>query len=99
MLRILIDQCGQNVTFSLHGRLAGSAVALLERHWQSLVHSVPGAQFTTMLSDVSFIDIGGERLLARMHDAGVILSATGCLNRHVVRRIEACARRGDPTAS
>jgi hypothetical protein len=96
MLRILIDQDGADVTLSLHGRLAGPTVALLDRNWQSLVRQVPSARLTTVLSDVSFIDIEGERLLARMHDAGVILSATGCLNRHVVRRIEACARRPEP---
>ena len=94
MLRIVTQQHGDRFTLALHGSVAGEWVSLLDCYWQSLVRSVPSAQVTAELSDVSFIDRDGERLLERMWCGGVELVASGCRNRHVVARIrgEACDR-------
>jgi hypothetical protein len=88
MLRIVTSQRGEIVTISLHGRLAGDWVGLVERSWRSIAGSVPAAQVTTILSDVSFIDAAGERLLERMWRQGVQFVASGCMNRYVVEKIQ-----------
>jgi hypothetical protein len=87
MLRIVTEQHGDIFTISLHGRMAGDWVALLDRYWRSIVDSVPAAKITAVLSDVSFIDTEGERLLERMSQHGVEFVASGCMNRHVIDTI------------
>jgi hypothetical protein len=88
MLRIVTEQHGERYTLSLHGRLADEWVPLLDRYWRHLADSVPSARVTAVLSDVSFIDAAGERLLERMWERGVEFEASGCMNRHVVDRIQ-----------
>ncbi len=92
MLRIETEQQGETYTITLHGSIADQWVPLLERHWRSIADNLPAAKVTTVLSDVAFIDWNGERLLERMWRRGVDLVATGCLNRHVIDRIQS---RGD----
>jgi hypothetical protein len=99
MLRIETEQQGDTYTITLHGSVADQWVPLLERHWRSIADNVPAANVTTVLSDVVFIDWNGERLLERMWRRGVDLVATGCLNRHVVDRIQRRGRRPEDGAS
>lgn len=84
MLRIDIEQHGDRFTISLHGSVAGEWVPVLDRYWQGLADSVPSARITAELSDVSFIDADGQRLLERMWRRGVEFMASGCMNRHIV---------------
>jgi hypothetical protein len=95
MLRIVSDERDGLCTITLHGKLAGDWVPVLDRFWQGLSPSVPSASVTAVLSNVSFIDAEGERLLERMWRAGVRLVASGCMNRHVVERIEGRAGSRD----
>ena len=87
MLRITTEQHGDIFTITLHGRVAGAWVALLERSWRLIADSIPSAKITAVLSDVSFIDSAGERLLERMWRHGVEFVASGCMNRHVIDTI------------
>jgi hypothetical protein len=84
MLRIETELDGDNCTLALHGSLAGEWVPLLERHWRGVVDQAPSATVTAVLTDVSFIDRDGERLLERMWRRGVEMVASGCMNRHVI---------------
>jgi len=88
MLRIATEQHGDLYTISLHGRLAGEWVALLERYWRSIVEAVPSAKVTTVLSEVSFINADGEELLARMWQRGVEFVGSGCMNQYVIDKIQ-----------
>lgn len=93
MLRIVTEQHDDTYTVSLYGRLAGEWVGLLDRYWQTLLGKVPAAKVTAVLSDVSFIDADGERLLARMWRRGSDIVGCGCMNRHVIEQVKAGARR------
>ncbi len=95
MLRIVSEQQGEIFTISLHGRIAGEWVGLLERYWRGLREKMPSAQVTTVLTDVSFIDAEGERLLERMWRRGVKFVASGCMNRHLIERIQQRSGAGD----
>jgi len=89
MLRIVTEQNGDCFTLSLHGRMAADWVALVEQSWRAIADAVPSAKVTAVLSDVSFIDLQGERLLERMWRQGVqFVVSSGCLNRFVVERIQ-----------
>jgi hypothetical protein len=87
MLRIVTEQRGDEYRVSLHGKLAGEWVGVLERYWRSIVDLVPSARVVTTLSDVSFIDADGERLLEQMWRQGTDLQASGCMNRYVIDKI------------
>lgn len=95
MLRIVTEQHGDLYTISLHGRLAGEWVSLLDSYWRSVADTVATAKFVLTLSDVSFVDGEGERLLERMCRRGVEFVVTGCMNRHVIERVR--QRAAGPT--
>ena len=88
MLRIATKRRGPLYTISLHGRIAGEWVALLDGYWQGVAEKTTPGQVTVVLSEVSFIGPEGEQLLERMGRHGVRFVASGCMNRHVVERVE-----------
>jgi hypothetical protein len=94
MLRIGYAQDDGHCAIVLEGSVAGEWVSLLDRTWRSIADDTPPARIKVVLTDVSFIDRDGERLLERMWREGVELEASGCMNRHVIDRIR--AQRGRP---
>jgi len=88
MLRIITGQRRTAFHLALHGTVADDGVAILERHWRGIVEKVPSAVVTVDLQNVEFIDTHGERLLRRMAQCGVEFNAAGCMNRHVIERVE-----------
>jgi hypothetical protein len=94
MLRVITERLGDSFRLDLHGKLGGEWVAVLERHWRSIIDDVPSARVTLVLSNVDFIDPDGEELLRRMVDGDVEFVAAGCMNRFVIDRL----RPGVPAA-
>jgi hypothetical protein len=88
MLRVITERQGDSYRLDLHGTLGGEWVAVLERHWRSIIHDRPTASVTLVLSNVAFIDPDGERLLQRMADEDVAFVVSGCMNRYVVDRVK-----------
>jgi hypothetical protein len=84
MLRVITNRQGDRYRLDLHGTLGGEWVAVLERHWRSILDDVPSANVTLVLSNVDFIDSNGEQLLRRMADDDVEFVVAGCLNRYVI---------------
>lgn len=94
MLRVITYRQGNSYRLDLHGILGGEWVAVLEQHWRSIMHDVPSAKVTLVLSAVDFIDPDGEALLQRMVKDDVRFVVAGCLNRFVIDRL----RPGVPAA-
>jgi len=88
MLRVISDRQGDSYRFDLHGVLGGEWVAVLEQHWRSIMRALPSARVTLVLSNVDFIDPGGERLLQRMAGEGVRFVVAGCMNRYVIDHLK-----------
>jgi hypothetical protein len=84
MLRVVTDRQGDSYRLELHGVLGGEWVPLLEKHWCSIMRTLPSAKVTLVLSNVDFIDSDGERLLQRMADNDVTFVVAGCMNRYVI---------------
>jgi hypothetical protein len=84
MLRVITERQGGRYTLDLHGTLGGEWVRVLERHWRSIIHDVPSAKVTLVLSNVDFIDSDGEHLLQRMADDDVTFVVAGCMNRYLI---------------
>jgi hypothetical protein len=92
MLRITTKTEALKTTFELEGKLAGAWVGELERCWREI-----GSDHTVKVSleAVTFIDGEGKKLLARLHESGVELNASGCMNKCIVDEIISQNRRTD----
>ena len=84
MLRITAKIEASETTFELEGKLAGAWVGELERCWRELG---PGQALKVSLEAVTFIDSDGKKLLARLHQSGAELNASGCMNKCIVQEI------------
>jgi len=84
MLRVITERQGDRYRLDLHGTLGGDWVGVLEQHWRSIMHDMPSAKVTLVLSNVDFIDPDGEQLLQRMAGDDVAFVVAGCMNRHVI---------------
>ena len=92
MLRVITERRGDSFSLELHGTLGGEWVCVLEKHWRSIRDDVPSARMRLVLSNVDFIDPGGEHLLQRMADEDVEFIVAGCMNRFVVDRLKPAVR-------
>lgn len=87
MLRIIEqgDEC--SLTFRLAGRLAGEWTPELERCWREAVAAQPSQSLGVDLTEVTYVDNTGKRLLAAMAEAGVELIAADVLMKALVEQI------------
>ena len=84
MLRITTKTEALKTTFELEGKLAGAWVGELERCWREISS---GQAVKVSLEAVTFIDDDGKKLLARLHESGAELNASGCMNKCIVQEI------------
>jgi anti-anti-sigma regulatory factor len=92
VLRITTEKSQEYTSLKLEGKLSGPWVMELERIWREAGRESKGESTIVDLSEVTFMDTEGQKLLVRMHERGVKFRASGCLNRNIVERIE----RGQP---
>jgi len=92
MLRITIQESAQSSTFKLEGKLTGPWVRELEQVWTAATSAAPDRAVVIDLSDVSYIDVAGKCLLARIHKTGASLIACGPLNQSIVDEIARAAK-------
>ena len=91
MLRISYSTTDSGQQWTLCGQLAGPWVQELRACWRTCRNeTAPSA--VVDLSDVTFVDEGGERLLSEMQSAGVSFVATGVDTRHL---LESLKQRGE----
>lgn len=87
MLRIIEQENDRSLNFKLAGKLVRDWAPELERCWQQ---AVAGKQFNAVrvdLTEVTFVDEAGKRLLAAMANAGVELIAADVLMKALVEQI------------
>jgi hypothetical protein len=84
MLKITTKTEALKTTLEVEGRLAGAWVGELERCWYEIA---PGQAVKVSLEAVTFIDDDGKKLLARLHQSGAQLNASGCMNKCIVQEI------------
>jgi len=88
MLKITTLNDPDRVRLKLDGKLAGPWVEELTRAWESTTGGTERRPFLVNLSEVTFIDADGKRLLARMFQQGAEFEAGGCMTRCVVEEIK-----------
>jgi len=87
MLRIISIANAASQKWTLCGQLAGPWVAELREEWRCLRRDFPDARLLIDLSDVTFIDEGGEQLLREMLGGAVEFVAKGVDTRHILENL------------
>jgi len=87
MLRVTVEERGNQVIFRVEGKLKGPWVIELERCWRLASGRANEKTFGMDLDGVDFVDDEGEVLLTEMAKAGVELIATESMMRSTVQQI------------
>jgi len=98
MLRITEQVKGRSLTFRLAGRLAGELAFELERCWRRAVAERQFDDVSVDLSEVTFVDGAGKRLLAAMARARVEFVAADVLMKALVEQLRQGASFDDGTS-
>ena len=86
MLKITFKDTPESTKVILEGKLSGPWVEELERSWAE--HSAQASENVILdLSDVTYIDPEGKRLLARMAGKGVCFEGTHLMTKYVIDEI------------
>ena len=94
MLRITIAETVTEQRWTLEGLLAQPWVGELRTCWKKRHRAQNGRGCTVDLSEVTFIDNSGLRLLRTMSKEGTHFIATGIYTKHVLEHLKAGIRRG-----
>src|SRR5262245_1142011 len=87
MLRISEQEDEGSLTFKLAGRLAGEWTPELERCWRLTVAAQQPAAVSLDLTEVTFVDDAGKKLLLAMAEAQVKLIAADVQMKALVEQI------------
>lgn len=93
MLRITHAQTGSEQRWTVCGHLAGPWVAELRTCWKRLLQTAGNSRTVVDLSDVTFIDENGEKLLSEMSSEGVDFVAAGVETIHLLKNLSARGER------
>jgi anti-anti-sigma regulatory factor len=89
MLRITLVRELEPPTLKLEGKLSGPWVNELEHTWSEfLKEDGPARSVTVDLSDVTFINSAGEKLLRTMLQQGADLQSRSLMTRFVLSQIK-----------
>jgi ABC-type transporter Mla MlaB component len=94
MLRITIAETATEQRWTLEGRLVQPWVGELRTCWKKRHRAQNGRGCTVDLSEVTFIDNSGLRLLRTMSKEGTHFIATGIYTKHVLEHLKAGITRG-----
>ena len=93
-LKITVTETQTENRWILQGRLVGPWVRELRTSWGKTHRTGNGRKCVLDLTDVTFIDKGGERLLRAMSRQGVQFVAGGIYIRHVLEQLKTNRKGG-----
>jgi hypothetical protein len=93
MLRICYSDAEAGQRWNLCGQLAGPWVGELRACWKHARGLAPRSHAVVDLSDVTFIDEAGERLLSEMRRDGVEFVAGGVETKHLIENLKGKGER------
>jgi anti-anti-sigma regulatory factor len=86
MLRITL-QDGSHPSIRLEGKLSGPWVGELERTWNRFIANGASGTITLDLSEVTFVDSAGKKLLSALVERGAELRAAHLMTKYIVGQI------------
>jgi anti-anti-sigma regulatory factor len=94
MLRITISDEPEEQRWILQGRLSGPWVAQLRSNWEKSHDQNGNHKCVVDVSDVTFVDLDGERVLAAMMNDGAEFIASGVYTKHILEVLAKRRQRG-----
>ncbi len=88
MLKISVNTDSKVKVLKLEGNLSGPWVAELKRTWCEVTDWTPADSVVVDLSDVSFVDSEGEKLLGNMFQQGAELRNGNLVTTEIVNQIK-----------
>jgi hypothetical protein len=93
VLRITHARIDTEERWTLCGQLTGPWVEELRASWEHSRQAAGNVPAVVDLSDVTFIDESGERLLAEMRIEGTAFVAAGVDTKHLLKHLSAPGKR------
>jgi anti-anti-sigma regulatory factor len=87
MLKISLEKNSRSTVLRVEGRLAGPWADELQRAWQAVSMDPAEGRVAVDLTDVTFVDDRGKRVLETLYAEGAKLKASGCVTRQLVEEI------------
>jgi anti-anti-sigma regulatory factor len=87
MIKIQVNQDGEQVILEIEGRLAGPFVAALEDCWLTARASSADRRICVDLKNVTCVDRAGRKLLQAMNGSGVQFVRAGLAIQDIVEEI------------
>jgi len=87
MMKIEIQEAGDQIVLQVEGRLAGAFAAELENCWQTTRAAQPGRTISVDLKNVTCVDRAGRYLLQMMHRNGVPFLRAGLAVQDILEQI------------
>jgi hypothetical protein len=93
MLKITNSGTATEQRWTLYGQLTGPWVAELRSNWEQRRYESEGGKCLVDLTDVTFIDEGGEGLLQQMRNEGAEFTASGVDTKDVLENLNTGGKR------
>jgi len=87
MMKVEVQESGNQLIFQVQGRLAGAFAAELESCWRRAQSAHPGSRISVDLKNVTCIDRAGKHLLQSMHRSGVPFLRAGLAIQDILEHI------------
>jgi anti-anti-sigma regulatory factor len=87
MMKIEVQETGEQLILQVEGRLAGACVPELENCWQVARSSHPKCTISVDVKNVTCVDREGRRLLQSMHRDGVPFLRAGLAVQDILEQI------------
>src|SRR5580704_7410047 len=93
MLRITVENTASEQTWILQGRLTRPWVAVLRCSWKKAHAECRNRKCVVDLSEVTFIDENGEKMLVKMMNEGAEFVVRGLYAKHILEKLQNNLRR------
>jgi anti-anti-sigma regulatory factor len=88
VLRITLNRNAQPALLKLDGKISGPWVHELERSWSEIRRSGSERALVVDLTDVTFIDAEGRKLLGSITRDGASLQSKSLMTRFIIEQIQ-----------
>jgi anti-anti-sigma regulatory factor len=88
MMKVEIQESGDQLIFQVQGRLAGACAAELENCWREAQSARPGRRISVDLKNVTCVDRSGKYLLQLMYRSGVPFLRAGLAVQDILEQIK-----------
>jgi anti-anti-sigma regulatory factor len=87
MMKVQVNEAGDELILEVEGRLAGAFVPVLENCWRSARANQPNRKISVDLKNVTCVDRAGRYLLQLMHSSGVPFLRAGLATQDTLEQL------------